>query len=549
MMWAQEDGRRHMTGELDENGNPISKWHYDQQFIDDIESQLSPEAKTIRDYLLDAYGKEWFSINSVYREMNGINLPRIPNYSPITGAPINAPSGMVTDPVTGNAVSATSISPSALRTRGVAIAEPVFRNVMQTYIAHTRQMEHWKAFAPWIKEANGILRNRDVQNSIKEAGGEEATGVLNRYLDIFAQGGNRDASLGLEISKTMGGMACRAAQVALVGRVGTLAIQTTQIGAASAELPWGAYLSRLGKLVTGNLGWGDAINSKYIQRRIKQMPPTVQIAMEGLKAGKPNELKHQVEKIGQLISGTDALWTAGTYAMVYDYQLGQAKALGYRGQSAEDYAHNIAERITDRLAQPTRMGTRSIYELTATNPGARLAWAFASESRKNLALLAYTKANRPLKRFLAATAGYVFFNLAMGALIRNAWKDMKDDGDDEDDFFDEKTWNWKRMGVAMLTEPLQGMPLLGDYTEKGINAALGQYHQSSDLINFERGIKSFKNIPDILQGERDAEGVLKDIDGMVSLMGLFNQNAAAAASLTHIASDFFGVVDNAATED
>ena len=137
----------------------------------------------------------------------------------------------------------------------------------------------------------------------------------------------------------------------------------------------------------------------------------------------------------------------------------------------------------------------------------------------------------------------------MGALIRNAWKDMRDDGDDEDDFFDEKTWNWKRMGVAMLTEPLQGMPLLGDYTEKGINAALGQYHQSSDLINFERGIKSFKNIPDILQGERDAEGVLKDIDGMVSLMGLFNQNAAAAASLTHIASDFFGVVDNAATED
>ena len=549
MMWAQEDGRRHMTGELNENGNPISKWHYDQQFIDDIESQLSPEAKAIRDFLLNNYGKEWFSINSVFREMNGINLPRIPNYSPITVAPINAPSGMVTDPVTGNAVSATSISPGALRTRGVAIAEPVFRNVVQTYIAHTRQMEHWKAFAPWIKEANGILRNRDVQNSIKEAGGEEATGVLNRYLDIFAQGGNRDASLGLEISKTMGGMFSRAAQVALVGRVGTLAIQTTQIGAASAELPWGAYLSRLGKLVTGNLGWGDAINSKYIQRRIKQMPPTVQIAMEGLKAGKPNELKHQVEKIGQLISGTDALWTAGTYAMVYDYQLGQAKALGYRGQSAEDYAHNIAERITDRLAQPTRMGTRSIYELTATNPGARLAWAFASESRKNLALLAYTKANRPLKRFLAATAGYVVFNLAMGALIRNAWKDMRDDGDDEDDFFDEKTWNWKRMGVAMFTEPLQGMPLLGDYTEKGINAALGQYHQSSDLINFERGIKSFKNIPDILQGERDAEGVLKDIDGMVSLMGLFNQNAAAAASLTHIASDFFGVVDNATTED
>jgi hypothetical protein len=548
MLWMQEDGRRHMEGELNENGMPVGKWHYDQKFIDDIESALSPEAKAVRDYLLDAYGKEWFSINSVYREMNGINLPRIQNYSPVTVVPINAPAGMVTDPVTGHSVSATSISPGALRTRGTAIAEPAFRNVVQTYLAHTRQMEHWKAFAPWIKEANGILRFRDVQNSIKEAGGEEATGVLNRYLDAFSQGGNRDASLGLEISQVLNRMASRAAQVALIGRVGTLAIQTTQIGAASAELPMGAYVYRLGKLLTGNLGWGDSLNSAYIQRRLKQMPPIVQIAMEGLKAGKPNQLKHQVEKIGRLISGSDALWTAGTYAMVYDYNLSQAKTLGYTGKAAEDYAHNTAERITDRLAQPTRMGAKSIYEVTATNPGSRLGWAFASEARKNLALLAYTKANRPLKRFGATALGFIVFNLAMGAFIRNAWKDIRDDGDDEDEFFDAKTWNWKRIGVAMATEPLQGIPYLGDYIEKGINAALGQYHQSSDLISFERGVRAIRNIPDIVQGEREMADVLKDIDGMVSLMGLFNQNAAAAASLTHIASDFFGVVENA-TED
>jgi hypothetical protein len=549
MLWMQEDGRRHMEGELNENGMPVSKWHYDQKFIDEIESALSPEAKAVRDYLLDAYAKEWFAINSVYRELNGVNLPQIKNYSPVTVRPMNAPSGMVTDPVTGHAISATSISPGALRTRGTAIAEPAFRNVVQTYIAHTRQMEHWKAFAPWIKEVNGILRFRDVQDSIHEAGGEEAIRVLNKFLDAFAQGGNRDASLGLKISEVLNRMASRAAQVALIGRVGTLAIQTTQIGAASAELPMGAYVYRLGKLLTGNLGWGDSLNSAYIQRRLKQMPPIVQIAMEGLKAGKPNQLKHQVEKIGRLISGSDALWTAGTYAMVYDYNLSQAQTLGYTGKAAEDYAHNTAERITDRLAQPTRMGAKSIYEVTATNPGSRLGWAFASEARKNLALLAYTKANRPLKRFGATALGFIVFNLAMGAFIRNAWKDIRDDGDDEDEFFDSKTWNWKRIGVAMATEPLQGIPYLGDYTEKGINAALGQYHQSSDLISFERGVRAIKNIPDIVQGEREMADVLKDIDGMVSLMGLFNQNAAAAASLTHIASDFFGVVENATTED
>jgi hypothetical protein len=547
MLWAQEDGRRHMIGQLDETGIPTSRWHYNQQFIDDIESQLSPEAKAVRDFLWDSYGKGWFSINSVYRDLNGISLPRIFKYSPVTVNPINVPAGMVSDPVTGNAVSAGSISPGALRTRGTAIAQPNFRNVISTYIAHTRQMEHWKAFAPWTKEANGILRNRDVQDSIHEAGGEEANKVLNRFLDAFAQGGNRDASLGLEISQTLSRMTSRAAQVALVGRVGTLAIQFTQIGAASAELPMGAYVSRLGKLMTGNLSWTEALNSPYIQRRIKQMPPSVQIAMEGLKAGKPNQLKHQVTKVGQLISGSDALWTAGTYAMVYDYHLGQAKSFGYTGQAAEEYAHNTAERVTDRLAQPTRMGARSIYEITSTNPGSKLGWAFASEARKNLALLAYTKANRSKGQFGTAALGFVLFNLAMGAFIRNAWKDMKDDDDEE--LFDDKTWNWKRIGVAMLTEPLQGIPYLGDYIEKGINAALGQYQQSSDLISFERGVRAIKHIPDIIDGERDMEGVLKDIDGMVSLMGMFNQTSAAAASLTHIASDFFGVAKNTTTED
>jgi len=195
------------------------------------------------------------------------------------------------------------------------------------------------------------------------------------------------------------------------------------------------------------------------------------------------------------------------------------------------------------------MGAKSIYEVTATNPGSRLGWAFASEARKNLALLAYTKANRPLKRFGATALGFIVFNLAMGAFIRNAWKDTRDDGDDEDEFFDSKTWNWKRIGVAMATEPLQGIPYLGDYIEKGINTALGQYHQSSDLISFERGVRAIRNIPDIVEGEREMADVLKDIDGMVSLMGLFNQNAASAASLTHIASDFFGVVENATSED
>jgi len=385
MMWEQEDGRRHMTGELDETGKPSGSWHYDQDFVDEIIANLSPEALQLRDWLLKQYADEYGNINAVYAELNGVNLPQIRNYSPVTVQPISAPTGQVLDPVSGSAMSGASTSPGALRTRGTAIAEPRFADVLQTYISHTLQMEHWKAFAPFIAEVNGVLRNRDVQNSVEEKGGAEARKILNAWLDYFAQGGTRDAGAHLALNQGISNVLGRVQQVALIGRASTLLVQSTQLGAALAEMPLKAYLKRMGKLLTGQLGWDAALNSPYIQRRIAQMPPVVQMAMQGLKGAKPTAIQQAGKRLGNLLSGADGLFTAGTYAITYDYHLTKAQELGLTGAEAEAYARNIAERVTDRIAQPTRPGARSLYENTSTNPLARAGWAFASEARKNLA--------------------------------------------------------------------------------------------------------------------------------------------------------------------
>ena len=542
MMWMQEDGRRHMTGNLDENGNPSSTWHYNQEFIDQIENALSDNARDLRTFLLQKYEDEYQAINRVYRELNGIDLPKIKFYSPLLVKPMQAPQGMVNDPVTGGAVSANGISPGALKSRGTAVAEPEFRDALQTYIAHTKQMEHWKVYAPLITEFNGILRNRDVLNSIEEAGGQEASRVIALWLDLFAQGGNRDALTQISLAKDIGSIAGRAAQIALVGRIGTILVQSTQLGAAIAEMPTGAYLVRLSKLLSGQLSWRDALNSDYIQRRIKEQPIVVQQAMQGLSSDRPNVLKHTQHKIGQLIGGMDGLMTAGTFAIVYDYHLAQATKMGLPQSDAEAYARNVAERATDRLAQPTRMGARSILENLSTNPYAKIGWAFASEGRKNLALAAYAFAKRPKKEALRVAIGLLIANTLFGALIRNAWKDAKDDDDEE--FFDDKHWNIKRMILSVLTEPLQGLPLLGESAQEAAYSAAGVYHQNGNLLNVERGIKAIKHLPETVSGTREIEDILKDINGVLSVMGLFNQNLAGAASLSTIAADAFGVATN-----
>lgn len=549
MLWMQEDGKRHMLGKFDDGGKPISNWHYTQEFVDLLENNLSKEAKAFRDFLLKKYDTEYDSINKVYKALNGINLPKIENYSPVTVAPINAPAGTAIDPVTGGVMAARGTSPGALRSRGQAIAEPKFSDVLQTYIAHTKQMEHWKAYAPFMQEANGILRNRDVQNAIEAKGGKEAKAVLNTWTDLFSQGGVRSAEAQLGLSKDISALGGRAARVALVGRLGTIIIQSTQLGAALAEMPTGAYILRMSKLLSGNLGWKAAFESDYIQRRLNEMPPIVRQAVEGLKSDRPNVVKSAVEKLGRLISGADAIFTAGTYAITYDYHLKQAKDMGI--PSPEAYAKSVAERAVDRLAQPTRMGARSVIENTSTGL-IRNFWAFASESRKNLGLAAYAMASKDPARIGRTLVSLVILNSLVGNIIRNAWSDAKDDDDDE--WFDEKHWGLKRMIASTMVDSIQvrGIPVLGDAISEGFYDAFNQYHQSGYLVSFASGIRAMKHIPKYVEGDADWEMTFKDIDGILSVGGLFNENIAAAASLSHLATDAFGLTKNtkkAVTED
>ena len=543
LMWRQEDGRRHMEGHKDENGQFTGPWHYDQSFVDEIESKLSDEAKAVRDFLALSYGEEWAVLNPIYKAINGINLPQNQNYSPLTVKPQQASAGQMVDPVTGSTMSGASATPGSLRTRGASIAEPDFRDALQTYIAHTKQIQHWMAYAPFMQEAGAILRNRELGNSIEEKGGKEALGVLRSWLDFFQMGGTRDAAAHLAINQTLNRVSGRVAASILIGRMGVLAIQTTQLAASLAEMPVGAFALRFGKLLTGQLQWGAAFRSDYIQRRLKQMPVVVQQAMDGLKASKPNRLKYHVQQLGRLIAGTDALMTAGTFAIVHDYQIKQAKALGLSGADADAYAMQAAERSVDRIAQPTRAGTRSLYENVETRPAMRVLWAFASESRQKIALGLWrvTAKDRSLGEKARALAVTWVVGGMVASIIRAAMRDVRSDDDDE--VFDERNWSPKRLLLSSLTGPLQGIPFLGDALEAGVYSAAGEYQHEGNLFSsLPKAFKSATRVSD--WGDKKPDEIMKDIETILSGAAFFNDSLSAASSLSHLARDIFGITDN-----
>jgi hypothetical protein len=528
LMWRQEDGRRHMEGAMDENGKPIGPWNYDQAWIDEITAALTPEARSVMAWLSQKYAAEHPALNALYRERYGVNMPAHDNYAPITVQPVQTKSGEVNDPVSGAAISSGSVLvPGSLRARSrSAIAEPDFRDSLQTFMAHTRQLEYWKAYYDLAFEASAILGNREVLNAVKAKGGEPAATALRKWIDAIAQGGFRDASATLGLHKLLSRMTGRAASVGLLGRFSTLLVQSTQLGAASVKMPVGAYLVRLSKLLTGNLSFRDAVNSPFIQRRYKSAPPIVRQALEGLGvAFRPNQITRATRHLGNLLSGADAMFTAGTYAMLLDYHRGTGQALGLSGAELETHAHTEAERDTEAVAQPTRMATRSLAELTSTNPLAKVSWAYASEARQKIALMAWATMKATAEPAQFAKTAFLVFGVGglMTQILKNLWREAK--GDD-----DEKKWSPERLALSAMAGPLHGVPLASEL--------MGNQGMLSGVA------WAWPALKDIASGEGD----MRDVDTLLSAAGLFNDTAAGVAALSHVGLDAAKLLTNLASE-
>lgn len=533
MMWQQEDGRRHMEGPRDESGNPLpDKWSYSQEWIDELTSKLPPRAAKVKTFLEEVYSEEYAPLNALYRSRHGVNLPKHALYSPITVAPQQAKAGEMTDPVSGAAISGSILTPGALRSRNrSAVAEPRFEDALATLVAHNKQMRHWMSYYDLAVDMQAIMGNRDVMNSVEAAAGGETVTMLKKWVDAFAQGGTRDAASGLAVTGWAQRIAGRAAVVGLLGRVSTLIVQSTQLAAASVKMPTGAYLSRFSKLMTGNLEWADAVNSEFIQRRIKTAPPIVQQAMKQLGTeNRPNRIRRAVSLLGNLLSGADGLFTGGTYAILLDWHRTNAAKMGLEGVEAEAWAHAEAARATEEVAQPVRMANRSMVEITMTSPFAKMGWAYASEARQKLALAAWGASKIKSDPAYAAKTAFLTFIVGglMSQVLKNLWRDLL--GDD-----DERKWSAERLTKTTLTGPLHGFPLF------------------SSMVDGGNSLSSFKWTPaaieDLMEGDNETTvDTMRDIDTILSAAGYFNDTAAGVASLSHAGLDFARLLEHLAEE-
>ena len=543
LMWRQEDGRRHMEGIIDEqSGRVISTWGWDEDSAADIEKQLSREGRAVMSFLASSYGEEYDRINEVFRKIWNVSMPRHKMYAPLSVNPVQGKGDTIMDPVSGDTMGA-GMTPGSLKNRSFsAIAEPELKDAFQVFLTHARQMEHFIAYGEFSRDALGVINRRETRSAILAAGGPTAAGTLSKWIDYFALGGLQDANMGSKWGRVMGGMLGRISQAALVGRVSVLAMQSLQLAAASFKMPLGSFLTRFAKLSTGQLGWNDAINSEYIQRRVSQMPPLVRDMLAGIASGTPNRAKYLAGILGQTISGADALFTAGTYAIFYDYHLKIAKAA--KAENPEAVAHKEAERLTDQVAQPTRTGARSWLEVANQgNPAFRAMWNFSSDPRQKASLIVYEAMRRDTSGL--DKAGNVAFMTAkvwiiggiLATLLRTIIRDLRSDDDDE--IFDERYWSPSRLALMAFTGPLSAVPYLGGMVEASTYAATGQFMPKGGMLNF---MESAASIP--AKWAKGKVEPLKDLETLATAGAGLSGTSAAAASVMHIIRDLVGFIEN-----
>jgi hypothetical protein len=542
LMWRQEDGRRHMEGQINEEGALVSEWGWTEQAAAEVERQLSREARAMLAFLGTSYGEEYGRINDVFRRIWNVSMPRHKMYAPLTVKAALGRQDAITDPVTGQGMG-TGMTPGSLKNRSqTAVAEPDFRDAFQVYLTHARQMEHFIAYGEFARDAQAVVNRRDTRNSVEAVSPNAAT-ILNNWVEWMAQGGIRNTATVTPTNRFIGGALNRLTTAALVGRISVLGMQALQLGAGLYKMPTGAFLSRFARLKMGRLGWGDAVRSPYIQRRLKEMPPVVRDLVMGLAAGSPNRAKYAATALGRSISGADALFTAGTYAILYDYHLTQARKAGV--PDPEKTAQAEAERLTDQVAQPVRTGARSWYEVAnQSNPANRALWNFASDPRQKMALVVYEMMRRDVsgaeKAAGVAKAAAVTWMVSgiLQAVIRAIFRDIRNGDDDE--IFDERHWDLKRLGLMALTGPIGGMPLIGGILEDATYKAAGVYMPNGNILDaLADSMPAAKRLI-----TADSDNVLKDIESVLTGGATVSGTSSAGASMMHVIRDAVNLYEN-----
>jgi hypothetical protein len=511
----------------------LEKAGYTEEEIQGVQKQLSPEAREVMSWLGDYYRDNYEPVAATFREMFGIDLPMEGNYAPgrfEKGGIDNASGPDERLPEGGFRAGFT-------KTRAPSHnLEPALMNALSVFQGHLAETEHWRAFAPLVREMRGVMQNLEVAHAVEAVHGRRMLSVMNGWIQAFEQNGLKQRQKFDGMGTLIRGMQRNMAVMGLAFRMSSflknLLLPSLNVARQIGLRNWAEGMARF---ATGKIDYGRFANSDFITRReAVGFSPELRTAVAALRSEKPTRTKLVAEWSMRRLGWADAKSTALGAGIAWDHHYRENLAQNMSHEEADALAMRQTEDDVRRTAQPVELAEKSLYELSQSD-AARLLFMFATESRKDYAAVQETfrrawiengakglLTNAEFRR----TATVIWLSAGFAStVISRALSDAFDNSDDE--LFDDKHWSPGAVLASTMLGPFGGVPMVGNIADGFDRSAVSKAYQGIDAVKQIGKALLHREIPrDDKVGWVESQ-TKKVLDGV----GMFNKAAADVAAV------------------
>ena len=531
---------------------------WDQQTLEEIEREMLPETKEIAQFLQDYLREMTPEVDDLHREEYGLALASIENYFPIL---FNVGQDNKEISMDGSNMSVSARKGSFLKSRVAHHnAMPRQANALAVMQSHLANVEFWKTHAPVLREWGGVLRNQQLQHAMQAKLGQEFTTNINNWLNNIEANGREQTLSNLVADTLVRKLTSGLALSVLGAKLKTVAVNMTAALNVTLGVPITDLLRGLSPRVLKDMK--TLVNSPTFQRRLKSGGSyEASVALEQrLGGGLTATTLRRAAQLGmQPINFADTLSNL-TMALAYRARVVENRKAGMDEEAAQANAIDYVDELVTRVAQPTDMLSRSLFENRHKSGIGGVLFLFASEARKNTALMAM--AARKLATGKGAQSGgmaaqqlfigmlaYTALGYALRAIVQAAVDDDENNAEGYLERLSDQVFNAKALTHAIMTEHLRGIPFLGEAASSSVAKVLNETDlqgenimtfdsSSNPLMRTQRGFGSAKRAITADNTDEMVDGIL---DTMQNLAGIIPETAvfSQAANLSEDALGFW----------
>jgi len=482
--------------------------------------ELTPEDQAFIDKQLEWYQKYYETINAVYKEIYGVNLPNNPLYSPISRAGFESTEAGIGEFIKEQPFRANATSQGPLKSRTANVYPLAFRGDLEVMQSHITEMEHFKAWANKIRDLNAVFGDPDVRAAIRINFGKKIDQAIQDYIKLFARDG---ADMGRAIS-FLDGIRTRYARASLIGKPVLLVKQLTSVVAFADSIPaayWAKEFLKVWQLPKAL----RTLNSSIMMQHRWEYSAVERDIKDALRSQEYRHFKAKpsfFNALGVFIKvGDYGAIVAGGYP-VYKYHYDKLRA---KNVSKED-AHEQAIKIFESIAQNTQQSS-DLDQLSLFQQAGSLAKLFSMYMtspnqylRKEIGAIRNYLAGMAPKDFVTSpkkvwkggriglpqlTKTILIYHIILPMLFQ--WVS------------DRFTWDEDEQKRAMILGPLNGYFILKDALDFLVREALGlrSYGMELPIMGIPKDLKKAMKLIDI--DELDAEALLRAIRGLAGAVG------------------------------